>query len=69
MDSCFGCGKSSHKVQYCPFQTIKGTYCRQAQPRGSSLGSPKQNRLYALQTQKDREGSLEGDRYVKSISL
>ncbi|WMV54444.1 hypothetical protein MTR67_047829 [Solanum verrucosum] len=50
-NGCFGCGKSGHKVKDCLLQASTGKDGRQAQPSGFSLGAPKQNRLYALQTQ------------------
>ncbi|XP_049394693.1 uncharacterized protein LOC125858984 [Solanum stenotomum] len=58
-DSCFGCGKSSHKMRDCPMLTAKGREVKQAPPSGLSSNAPKQNRFYALQTRSEEEGSTD----------
>ncbi|WMV57912.1 hypothetical protein MTR67_051297 [Solanum verrucosum] len=46
----FSCEESGHKMKDCPLLSSNGRYGRKAQPRGSSLSSPKQNKFYAFQT-------------------
>ncbi|WMV57929.1 hypothetical protein MTR67_051314 [Solanum verrucosum] len=56
-DGCFNCGKNGHKMREFPLLATKGRDGRQAQPSRSGSTTPKQNKLYALQTQQDHEDS------------
>uniref|UniRef100_M1D9Z3 Gag-pol polyprotein n=1 Tax=Solanum tuberosum TaxID=4113 RepID=M1D9Z3_SOLTU len=56
-DGCFGCGKSGHKIRDFPMLTAEGTEGKQAPHSGSGSNAPKQNRIYALQTRGEQEGS------------
>ncbi|XP_049369906.1 uncharacterized protein LOC125834798 [Solanum verrucosum] len=58
-DGCFGCGKSGHKIRDCPMLTAEETEGKQAPPSGLGSNAPKQNRIYALQTQDEQEGSFD----------
>ncbi|WMV58727.1 hypothetical protein MTR67_052112 [Solanum verrucosum] len=56
-DGCFSCGKSGHKIRDCPILMAKGREGKQAPPCGSGSSAPKKNRLCALQTRHEQEGS------------
>ena len=57
-DNCFGCGKSGHKVRYCPNVKGQDNGGSQAQESGSN-DAPKKNRFYALRCRGEQETSLD----------
>ncbi|WMV37562.1 hypothetical protein MTR67_030952 [Solanum verrucosum] len=56
-DGWFSCGKSGHKIRDCPILMAKGREGKQAPPCGSGSSAPKKNRLCALETRHEQEGS------------
>ncbi|KAH0706582.1 hypothetical protein KY289_011658 [Solanum tuberosum] len=57
MGVCYGCGKSGHQFKDCLTRAAKGKEGNQATPSGPNVDAPKKNRLYALQSRSDQEGS------------
>ncbi|XP_015170603.1 multicystatin-like [Solanum tuberosum] len=57
MDSCFNYRKSGLKMRDCQLLASKGKDGKYTQPSGSSLGAPRQNRFYALQTRNKKENA------------
>ncbi|WMV45072.1 hypothetical protein MTR67_038457 [Solanum verrucosum] len=59
IDDCFSYGNSGHTMRDCLAFATKERDNRKAQPSGSGLGAPRQNRFYAFHTQQDHKGSLD----------
>ena len=47
-DNCFGCGKSGHKVTYCPNLEGQDKGSGKSQASGSNVDAPRKNHFYAL---------------------
>ncbi|XP_069145457.1 uncharacterized protein [Solanum lycopersicum] len=56
-NNCFGCGKSGHKVRYCPNLKGQDKGSRKSQACGSDMDPPKKNHFYALCSRSEQESS------------